>query len=145
VSDLELYHEVHGSGPPLVLLHGALSTIETSFGTVMPLFAESRQVIAIEQQAHGRTPDVDRPLSYGQMAADTVALLRGLGIENADFFGYSMGSGITLEIAIRHPEIVRKMVLASLTFNADGFHPGTQEQIEDMDPADLDGSSFQLA
>jgi pimeloyl-ACP methyl ester carboxylesterase len=145
VSELELYHEIHGSGPPLVLLHGALSTIETSFGNVLPKLAKGRQVIAIEQQAHGHTPDVERPLSYGQMASDTVALLRGLEIENADFFGYSMGSGIAMEMAIRHPEMVRKMVLASLTFNRDGFHPGTQEQIEDADPADLDGSVFQLA
>lgn len=145
MSDLRLYHEVHGSGRPLVLLHGALSTIETSFGTVMPLLAKSRRVIAIEQQAHGHTPDVDQPLSYGQMAADTVALLRSLEIGAADFFGYSMGSGIALEIAIRHPEIVRKMALASISFNTDGFHPGTQEQIEDADPADLDGSVFQLA
>jgi pimeloyl-ACP methyl ester carboxylesterase len=145
VSEIELYHEIQGSGPPLVLLHGALSTIETSFGAVMPLLAESHRVIAIEQQAHGHTPDTDRPLSYGEMAADTVALLRGLEIEAADFFGYSLGSGIALEIAIRHSEMVRKMALASLTFNADGFHPGTQEQIDEMDPAALDGSVFQLA
>jgi pimeloyl-ACP methyl ester carboxylesterase len=145
VSDLELYHEVHGSGGPLVLLHGALSTIGTSFGAVLPLLATRHQVIAIEQQAHGHTPDVDRPLSYRQMAADTAALLRELGIEAADFFGYSMGAAIALEIAIRQPEMVGKLALASLTFNAEGFHPGTQEQIEDADPAALDGSVFQLA
>jgi pimeloyl-ACP methyl ester carboxylesterase len=145
VSDLELYHEVHGSGRPLVLLHGALSTIGTSFGSVLPLLANHRQVIAIEQQAHGHTPDIDRPLSYAQMGADTVALLQSLEVEGADFFGYSMGSGIALEIAIRHPEMVRRLVLASLAFNVDGLHPGTQEQIEDADPAALDGSVFQLA
>jgi pimeloyl-ACP methyl ester carboxylesterase len=145
VSDFELHYEIHGDGSALVLLHGALSTIETSFGAVIPLLAENHRVIAIEQQAHGHTPDVDRPLSYGQMAADTVALLRELKIEAADFFGYSMGAGIALEIAIRQPEMVRKLALASLTFNADGFHPGTQEQIEEADPADLDGSVFQLA
>jgi pimeloyl-ACP methyl ester carboxylesterase len=145
VSDLELYHEIQGEGRPLVLLHGALSTIGTSFGSVMPLLAKSHRLIAIEQQAHGHTPDVDQPMSYRQMAEDTVALLRGLDVEAADFFGYSMGSGIALEIAIRHPEMVRKLVLASLTFNADGFHPGTQEQIEEADPAALDGSVFQLA
>jgi pimeloyl-ACP methyl ester carboxylesterase len=145
VSDLELYREIQGEGRPLVLLHGALSTIGTSFGSVMPLLAKSHRLIAIEQQAHGHTPDTDRPLSYGQMAEDTVALLRDLEIDTADFFGYSMGSGIALEIAIRRPEMVRKMVLASLTFNAEGFHPGTQEQIEDADPGALDGSVFQLA
>jgi pimeloyl-ACP methyl ester carboxylesterase len=145
VSDLELHYEIQGEGRPLVLLHGALSTIETSFGAVLPLLAKSRRVIAVEQQAHGHTPDVDRPLSYSQMARDTVALMRELELEGADFFGYSMGAGIALEIAIRHPGVVRRIVLASLSFNVDGLHPGTQEQIEDADPADLDGSSFQLA
>jgi pimeloyl-ACP methyl ester carboxylesterase len=72
VSDPELHYEIHGSGAPLVLLHGALSTIETSCGAVLPLLAKKRRVIAVEQQAHGQTPDVDRPLSYGQMTADTV-------------------------------------------------------------------------
>jgi pimeloyl-ACP methyl ester carboxylesterase len=145
VSSLKLYHEIHGTGRPLVLLHGALSTIVTSFGAVLPLLAKNRRVIAVEQQAHGHTADADRPLRYGQMARDTVALLRELEIEAVDLFGYSMGAGIALEMAIRNPEIVRKLVLASLAFNADGFHPGTQEQIENADPADLDGSSFQLA
>ena len=145
MNELELYHEDRGSGRPLVLLHGALSTTETSFGSLMPWLAESRRVIAIEQQAHGHTPDIDRPLSYGQMADDTVALLDRLEVGKADFFGYSMGSGIALEIAIRRPQVVRKIVLVSLTFNADGFYPGTQEQIEDADPAALDESIFQLA
>jgi pimeloyl-ACP methyl ester carboxylesterase len=145
MSDLELHHEIQGSGPPLVLLHGALSTIGTSFGSVLPLLAKSHRVIAIEQQAHGHTPDVDRPLSYEQMAADTVELLRRREIEAADFFGYSMGAGIALEIAIRHPELVRKLVLMSLAISNDGLHPGTQEQIEDADPGALDGSPFQLA
>ena len=114
VSELELYHEVHGAGRPLVLLHGAMSTIETSFEEVLPAFAGTRQVIAIEQKAHGRTPDVDRPLSYEQMAADTAGMLRPLQIENADVYGYSMGAGIAVELAIRHPDLIRKLVVASL-------------------------------
>jgi pimeloyl-ACP methyl ester carboxylesterase len=145
VSSLKLYHEIHGTGRPLVLLHGALSTIETSFGAVLPLFAQNRRVIAVEQQAHGHTADLDRPLSFQQMATDTVAFLRELEIEATDIFGYSMGGGIALEIAIRYPEMVRKLVLASLTVNTNGFYPGTQELIDDADPADLDGSSFQAA
>jgi pimeloyl-ACP methyl ester carboxylesterase len=145
VSSLRLYHEIHGTGRPLVLLHGALSTIETSFGAVLPLFAKNRRVLAVEQQAHGHTADLDRPLSYEQMAEDTAALLRGLEIEATDIFGYSMGAGVALEIAIRYPEMVRKLVLASLTVNAYGFYPGTQELIDSVDPADLDGSSFQAA
>ena len=84
VNGLEMYYEIHGSGQPLVLLHGAFSAIGTSFGNVLPELAKRRQVIAFEMQAHGRTADIDRPLSYEQMADDTAALLRHLGIEQAD-------------------------------------------------------------
>jgi pimeloyl-ACP methyl ester carboxylesterase len=138
-----LYHEEHGSGRPLVLLHGALSTIGTSFGSIMPLLAQHYHVIAIEQQAHGHTPDADRPLTYEQMAADTFALLQSLEIEAGDFLGYSMGAGIAIEIAVRHPELVRKLILMSVALSNDGLHPGTQEQIEGADPAALDGSVFE--
>ncbi len=140
-----LYHEIHGSGKPLVLLHGAKSTIETSFGRVLPSLARTRQIIAVEQQGHGHTADIDRPLTYREMAADTAALLEELEVEAADFFGYSMGAGIALEIAIRHPGLVRKIVLASLAYNEEGPHPGTQEQIESTTPEDLTGSVFEQA
>jgi pimeloyl-ACP methyl ester carboxylesterase len=145
VSDLELYHEVHGAGRPLVLLHGAMSTVETSFEFVLPEFARTRRVIAIEQQAHGRTPDVDRPLSYAQMADDTAALLGRLGIDNADFYGYSMGSGIAVELALRHPGLVGKLALASLATSKAGFHPEIVEAIEGVTAADLAGSVFESA
>jgi pimeloyl-ACP methyl ester carboxylesterase len=79
VDDLEIYYEIHGEGRPLVLLHGALSTIETSFGVVLPSLAKNRQIVAVEQQAHGHTPDIDRPLTYEQMAEDTIGLLVELG------------------------------------------------------------------
>ena len=82
-------------------------------------------------QAHGRTADIDRPLSMEQMADDTVAALQQLGIENADFFGFSMGAGIALQIAIRHPEVVRKLVLASVTYKLDGVHPGLMDGLSD--------------
>jgi pimeloyl-ACP methyl ester carboxylesterase len=91
VNGLNMYYEIHGVGQPLVLLHGAFSAIGTSFGDVLPELAKTRQVIAFEMQAHGRTADIDRPLSMEQMADDTVAALQQLGIENADFFGFSMG------------------------------------------------------
>jgi len=145
VSELELYHEVHGTGKPLVLLHGAMSTIETSFGSVLPAFAKTRQVIAIEQQAHGRTPDVDRPLTYTQMADDTAVLLGELGIAQADIYGYSMGAGIAVELAIRHPDLVGKLVLASLAYSREGFHPGIADAIEGVTAEDLAGSVFEAA
>jgi pimeloyl-ACP methyl ester carboxylesterase len=143
VNGLTMYYEIHGSGAPLVLLHGALSATETSFGALLPGLAKDRQVIAVDQQAHGRTADVDRPLTVPQMADDTAALLQHLGVERADFFGYSMGAGVALEIAVRRPDLVRKLVLASVTFNNDGFHPGILEGIGSMTPDALAGSPFE--
>lgn len=113
VNGLRIYYEIHGTGRPLVLLHSALCTIDGCFGKILPLLAKTRQVIAIEQQAHGHTADIDHPLTTEQMAEDTVALLRGLRIESADFFGYSMGAGIALQIALRYPHRVRKLVFAA--------------------------------
>lgn len=120
VNGLEMYYEINGTGRPLVLLHGALMTIE-QFGDVLPSLAKTRQVIAIEQQAHGRTADIDRPFRYEQMADDTVAVLRQLGIEEADIFGYSMGGGLALQIAMEHPELVRKLVVAAAAYSNDGI------------------------
>src|SRR5829696_2463079 len=116
VNGLEMYYEIHGTGDPLVLLHGAFSAIGTSFGELLPSLAERRQIIAFEMQAHGRTADIDRPLSIEQMADDTAAALQYLGIEVADIFGYSMGGSVALHLAIRHPDVVRKLVLASVTY-----------------------------
>src|ERR671933_2762516 len=94
VNGLKMYYEIHGTGQPLVLLHGAFSAIGTSFGALLPELAKTRQVIAFELQAHGRTADIDRPLSMEQMADDTAAALGQLGIAKADFFGYSLGAAI---------------------------------------------------
>ena len=143
VNGLNMYYEIHGEGQPLVLLHGALSAISTSFGKVLPQLSSTRQVIAVEQQAHGHTADIDRPLTYEQMADDTAALLQQLGIEKADLFGWSMGAGIALQIAIRHPEVVRKLVLASVTYNRNGFCPELLAGLETSKPEDLAGSPFQ--
>ena len=142
VNGLNMYYEIYGSGEPLVLLHGAFSAIGTSFGNVLPDLAKTRQVIAFEMQAHGRTADIDRPLSLEQMAEDTVAALRQLGIEEADFFGYSMGAGVALQVVIRHPNVVRKLVLASVTYNKSGVHPGLMEGLENMRSEDMAGSPW---
>ena len=140
VNGLDMYYEVHGSGRPLVLLHGALSTTSVDFGAVLPSLAKSRQVIAVEQQAHGHTADIDRPLTTKAMAADTVALLRQLGVEQADLFGYSMGSGVALQIAVDHPELVRKLAVASFAHTLDGLHPGLLEGLEQLTPEALAGT-----
>jgi pimeloyl-ACP methyl ester carboxylesterase len=142
VNGLEMYYEIHGTGQPLVLLHGAFSAIGTSFGELLPQLAKTRQVIAFEMQAHGRTADIDRPLSVGQMADDTAAALRQFGIEEADFFGYSMGAGVALQVAVRHPDVVRKLVLASVTYNSSGLHPGLMDGLENMRPEDMVGSPW---
>ena len=106
VNGLRMYYEIHGSGSPLVLLHGAFGV-----ANVFPQLAVNRKLIAVELQGHGHTADIDRPLTFEQMADDTAALLRQLGIEQADFFGYSMGGNVGLAIAIRHPGLVRKLVV----------------------------------
>ena len=143
VHGLKMYYEIHGEGFPLVLLHGGLSAIGTSFGKVLPGLARGRQVIAIEQQAHGHTADIDRPLTYQRMANDTIALLSHIGIERADFFGYSIGAGIALEIAIEHPKVVRKLVVATPISSANGFHPEVLAGMETLQPEHLAGSPFQ--
>jgi len=116
VNGLEIYYEIHGKGQPLVLLHGAFSAIGTSFGELLPELAKTRQVIAFEMQAHGRTADIERPLSLERMADDIAAAIQQLGIEPADVFGYSMGGGVALHVAIRHPDVVHKLVGASTSY-----------------------------
>jgi pimeloyl-ACP methyl ester carboxylesterase len=142
VNGLQMHYEVHGDGQPLVLLHGAFSAIGTSFGNVLPGLARSRQVIGLEMQAHGHTADIDRPLSLEQMADDTVAALRHLGIERADLFGYSMGAAVALRVAVRHPDVVRKLVLASVTYTMDGIHPGLMDGLGEMTPEMMHGSPW---
>ena len=133
VHGLSMYYEVHGDGPPLVLLHGGLATIESSFADVMPVLSRTRTVIAVEQQGHGHTPDVDRPLSYEQMAEDTVTLLAQLGVGKADFFGWSDGGVVALRIAMRHPERVHRLVLLSSAYDDTGEDPSAGS-IEDLTP-----------
>jgi pimeloyl-ACP methyl ester carboxylesterase len=145
VNGLQMYYEIHGSGRPLVQLHGNLSTIEVDFGRILPSLARARQVIAVEQQAHGHTADIDRPLSVQNWADDTAALLRHLGIGNADFFGYSSGSAVAMELAIKRPELVRKLAVASFAYKLDGLHPGLLEGIAGLTPEALAGTPFEEA
>lgn len=142
VNGLDMYYEIHGEGQPLVLLHGSLSAIGTSFGTLLPLLARSRQVIAVEQQAHGRTPDVDRRLSIEQLAEDAAALLGRLGLQRADLLGYSLGAAVALQFALRHPDLVRKLVLVSVSYDEAGMHPGMVEGIEGLQPEHLAGTPW---
>src|SRR5262245_58430492 len=139
IGDLNMYYEVHGEGGPTLLLHGAYMTSDL-MGPLLPGLAASRQVIAPEQQAHGRTADIDRPITYEQMADDTAGLLRHLGIDNADVVGYSMGGATGLQMAIRHPELVRRLVVASAGFSSDSMHASAIEMFPTITPEMFAGS-----
>lgn len=122
VNGIKLYYEIQGSGKPLVLLHGGLGAIEM-FGPNLAALAKGRQVIGVDLQGHGRTADIDRPLSVLFMADDIAALIKHLGLQSADIMGYSLGGGVALQTAIRHPEVVNKLVVVSTPFRRNGFYP----------------------
>src|SRR5512145_311722 len=142
VNELNMYYEIHGEGQPLVLLHGAFSAIGTSFGRILPGLSTTRQVIAFELQAHGRTADIDRPLTLEGMADDVAAALPQLGIEQADVLGYSTGGAVALHFATRHPEMLRKLVLMSVSYTLSGVHPGLMEGVGEMKPEMMYGSPW---
>ena len=123
IGPLHMYYEDVGTGAPIVLLHGGGSTAQTSFGRIIPALARTHRVIAPEQQAHGHTPDLPRPLSFEQMADDTAALLAQLGVHDADIIGFSNGGMVALQLALRHPEVVHKLVLCSSFSSHAGFIP----------------------
>jgi pimeloyl-ACP methyl ester carboxylesterase len=121
VNGLQMYYEVHGSGgTPLLLLHGGLFNIDLQFGELLPGLAASRQVIAADFQGHGRTNDIDRPLTCAGLATDIVGLLQHLRVPRADVFGFSVGGGVALHLAIRHPDLVRRLIVSSVSFHPEG-------------------------
>ena len=122
VNGLKLYYEIHGAGEPLILLHGGVGAAEM-FDPIMPMLAKTRRVIAADLQAHGRTADIDRPLSIEAMADDIAALIKHLGIQKTDVMGYSLGGAVALRTAVQHPELVNKLVLVSAAFKRDGWYP----------------------
>ena len=121
VNGIKMYYEIYGHGKPLVLIHGGGSTIQTTFGRVIPMLAQHRQLICVELQAHGHTSDRDKDLSFEQDADDVTTLLKNLNIPKADFFGFSNGGTTTVQIAIRHPEIVDKIILGSALCKRNGL------------------------
>ena len=124
VNGLHMYYEEYGNGRPLVLIHGAASTVQTSFGRLIPELSKTHRVIGVELQAHGHSNNRDgRPISFEQDAADVVELLRQLHIEKADFFGFSNGSTTALEIAIHHPALVGRLIFASSMYKRSGCAP----------------------
>ena len=121
VNGLKMYYEVHGSGDPVVLLHGSFMTISNNWTEWIGELSKTRKVIALEMQGHGRTADIKRDFSYEDLADDVAALLDSLKIPSADLIGYSMGGGVAMQCAIRHPNKVRKVVSISAVFRHDGW------------------------
>lgn len=137
IGKLNMYYEVHGRGLPLLVLHGGGSTIQTTYGAILPDLARSRTVIAPEQQGHGHTADVDRPLTYRQMADDTAALLRQLGHRKVDVIGFSNGGGVAMELAMQYPELVRKLVIGSAYHRRDAIHPELLQSFRSVTAKDM--------
>ena len=131
MNGLKLYYEIHGAGEPLILLHGGVGGLDM-FGPTLPALARSRKVIAVELQGHGRTADIDRPLSFEAMADDIAGLIKQLGLGKADVMGYSLGGGVALQTAIRHPEVVHKLVVVSAGFKRDGLFPEVRTVMDHM-------------
>jgi pimeloyl-ACP methyl ester carboxylesterase len=122
VNGMRMYYEVSGKGSPLIVLHGAYMNIP-QMGAIIPRLARTHRVYALELQGHGRTTDIDRPITYPNLADDVAAFMDAVGLQKADVFGYSMGAVAGLQLAIRHPEKVNKLVFASGAFDAEGWQP----------------------
>jgi pimeloyl-ACP methyl ester carboxylesterase len=146
VNGLDLYYEVHGEGRALVLLHGALGTIESCFADLLPSLAYSRRVIAVELQGHGHTGDIDRAFTFRDMAQDIAGLLRALSIERVDVFGYSLGGGVALELAIRHPGVVGRLAyVGGACYDPSGVYPELLEGSDSQDHDELDDPRWRQA
>lgn len=131
VNGMKMYYEVSGEGEPLVVLHGAYMNIP-SMGAIIPKLAETHKVYAIEFQGHGRTTDIDRPITYPNLADDVAAFMDAVRLEKADVFGYSMGAAAGLQLAIRHPDKVNKLAAASVGYDAEGWQPEFKAFIPQM-------------
>jgi pimeloyl-ACP methyl ester carboxylesterase len=131
VNGMQMYYEVSGSGDPLIVLHGAYMNIP-SMGAIIPKLAQTHRVYAVELQGHGRTTDIDRPITYQNLADDVAAFMNAVGLQKADVFGYSMGAIAGLQLAIRHPAKVNKLVAASGGYDVEGWQPEFKAAIPQM-------------
>jgi len=143
VNGLKMYYEIHGKGDPVVLLHGAFMTITNNWTEMIAELSKTRLVIAVEMQGHGRTADINRDFSYENLADDIAALLDYLKIKQADVLGYSMGGGVAMQLAIRHPERVRKVVSISAVIRSDGFVKEGMEALTRLEAGMFKGSPIE--
>jgi pimeloyl-ACP methyl ester carboxylesterase len=141
VNGMQMYYEVSGAGEPLVVLHGAYMNIPT-MGAIIPQLARTHKVYALELQGHGRTTDIDRPITYQNLADDVAAFMDAVGVPKADVFGYSMGAGAGLQLAIRHPAKVNKLVAASVAYDLKGWQPAFTAMIPTMTVEMIVGMPF---
>jgi pimeloyl-ACP methyl ester carboxylesterase len=133
VNGLQMYYEIHGDGgTPLLLLHGGLFNIDLQFGELLPSLAARRQVIATDFQGHGRTNDIDRPLTAADLASDVVGLLQHLDVSQVDVFGFSIGGAVAIELAVRHPDLIRKAIISSVTFHPSGDREENADAVGEM-------------
>ena len=139
VNGMQMYYEVSGAGEPIVVLHGAYMNIPT-MGAIIPMLAKTHKVYAVELQGHGRTTDINRPITYQNLADDVAAFMDAVGLAKADIFGYSMGSIAGLQLAFRHPAKVNKLVLASGAYDVEGWQPEFKTMIPTMTPDMLNGT-----
>ncbi len=143
VNGLKMYYEIHGKGEPVVLLHGAFMTITNNWTEMIAELSKTRQIIAVEMQGHGRTADINRDFSYENLADDIASLLDYLKIKQADVLGYSMGGGVAMQLAIRHPERVRKVVSISAVFRSDGVVKEAMEALARLEAGMFKGSPIE--
>jgi len=143
VNGLKMYYEVYGQGKPIILLHGSFMNIPLNWAHIIPRLAKDRKVIVAEMQGHGRTKDIPRELSYEGMADDVSGLLKYLKIDSADVLGYSMGGGVAFQMAVRHPEQVRRLVVLSGTYTHDGWWPDVEAMFGTMNADMFKGSPIQ--
>src|ERR1700749_3695610 len=143
VNGLEMYYEIHGEGDSVVLLHGSFMTITNNWTDMIAQLSKSRQVIAVEMQGHGRPADINRELSYENLAADIAALLDYLKIQQADLLGYSMGGGVAMQVAIRRPEKVREVGSISAVSRHDGWVKEAVEVFPQIEPGMFKGSPIE--
>lgn len=143
VNGVHMYYESHGEGgAPLVVLHGAFSSIHNSFGMVIPALSEKRRIVGFDLQGNGRTADIDRAMTVQNLAEDVVAALDALGLEQVDLWGYSNGGGVALHVVTKHPERVRKLIVHSVAYRLDGMQPGLMDNLGSMQPSMMYGSPW---
>jgi pimeloyl-ACP methyl ester carboxylesterase len=144
VNGLRMYYEIHGKGQPVVLLHGSFMTITSNWPDMIARLSKTRQVIAMEMQGHGRTADINRDFSYENLSDDVAALLDYLKIPKADLVGYSLGGGVAMLTAIRHPDKVRKVVSISAAIRRDGLLQETLDAFPKVTPEAFHGSPMEV-